>query len=143
MYPDCINKEMNDSFLHVNSGKQLRNVLNRRYRQSNGVLLYHLEREVTSITQSNESVIDYFTRLQTLWDKFTSLQTIHVCECKASETLEAHNNKQIVIRFLMGLNDGYENIKDQILLLEPLPNIDRVYSMVLKAKRQRKVNHNS
>ena len=37
----------------------------------------------------------------------------------------------------MGLNDSYSNIRGQILLQEPLPNLGKVYSLIVQEERQR------
>lgn len=36
------------------------------------------------------------------------------------------------MKFLLGLNDYYATIRGQILLYEPLPNINKVLSLVLQ-----------
>jgi len=43
--------------------------------------------------------------------------------------------------FLKGLGEVYNNVKTQILLLEPLPNINRVFSLILHQERQGKQFH--
>ncbi|KAL2238803.1 UNVERIFIED_CONTAM: hypothetical protein Sindi_1072000 [Sesamum indicum] len=40
----------------------------------------------------------------------------------------------------MGLNDSYDNIRSQTLVLEPLPLVNKAYYMVLRIERQRMVN---
>lgn len=42
----------------------------------------------------------------------------------------------------MGLGDHYDNVKNQILLIDPLPSISKVFSMVQRVEKQREV-HNS
>lgn len=39
--------------------------------------------------------------------------------------------------FLIGLNESYDNIKIQILLMDSLPSINEAYSMILRVKKQR------
>ncbi|KAL0434831.1 UNVERIFIED_CONTAM: hypothetical protein Sradi_0191000 [Sesamum radiatum] len=39
-----------------------------------------------------------------------------------------------------GLNDSYDNIRNQILVLDPLPHVNKAYSIVLRVERQRQVN---
>ncbi|KAL0396193.1 UNVERIFIED_CONTAM: hypothetical protein Scaly_0067700 [Sesamum calycinum] len=39
-----------------------------------------------------------------------------------------------------GLNESYDNIRNQILVLDPLPNVNKAYSVVLRVERQREVN---
>lgn len=39
----------------------------------------------------------------------------------------------------MGLNDAYDHIRNQILLLNLLPIVKKAYSMILKVEKKRKV----
>jgi hypothetical protein len=41
-----------------------------------------------------------------------------------------------IIRFLTGLNDNFSMVKSQILLMDPLPPLNKVFSMVLQHERQ-------
>jgi len=41
--------------------------------------------------------------------------------------------------FLMHLNDEYESIRGQILLLDPLPNVNKAYAMIQRVETQRQV----
>lgn len=43
------------------------------------------------------------------------------------------------MQFLMGLNDSYDHVHNQILLMEPLPSVNKAYSMVLRVEKQRSV----
>lgn len=43
----------------------------------------------------------------------------------------------MVIQFLMGLGDHYDNMKNHNLIIDPLPNIRKVFSMVQRVERQR------
>ena len=45
------------------------------------------------------------------------------------------------MHFLMGLNDSYSQIKGQILLMDTLPSINKVYSLLIQEERQRSVEH--
>lgn len=49
-------------------------------------------------------------------------------------------NGDKVIQFLISINDSYSHIKDQILIIDPLSNINRAYSMVLSVEKQREVH---
>ncbi|KAJ9180683.1 hypothetical protein P3X46_008896 [Hevea brasiliensis] len=41
----------------------------------------------------------------------------------------------------MGLNDSYDHVKNQILLMQPFPSVNKAYSMVLSIGKQREVNN--
>jgi hypothetical protein len=40
------------------------------------------------------------------------------------------------VRFVTGLNDNFSTVKSQILLMDPLPPLNKVFSMVLQHERQ-------
>jgi len=45
-----------------------------------------------------------------------------------------------VHQFLMGLgNDAYSNVRSQILALDPLPPLDKIYSVVQQEENHKKV----
>ncbi|KAK4394494.1 hypothetical protein Sango_1603700 [Sesamum angolense] len=45
-----------------------------------------------------------------------------------------------LVQFLIGLSEPYDIIRSQILVLDPLPNVNKAYSMVLRVERQSQVN---
>jgi hypothetical protein len=50
----------------------------------------------------------------------------------------AHSNHNLlyIIRFLTGLNDNFSMVKSQNLLMDPLPPLNKVFSMVIQPERQ-------
>jgi len=56
------------------------------------------------------------------------------------KTIMDFHHQEYVYHFLMGLNDSFSNIRGQILLIEPLPPINKVFSLVLQDERQREVS---
>ena len=43
------------------------------------------------------------------------------------------------MQFLMGLNESFDSVRSEILLLDPLPFVNKVYSMALRIEKQREV----
>ncbi|MCH83453.1 retrovirus-related pol polyprotein from transposon TNT 1-94, partial [Trifolium medium] len=52
------------------------------------------------------------------------------------ESLAWDRDSDQVIRFLKGLNDQYTAVRSQIMLMDPLPNIGKVYSLLVQQERQ-------
>jgi hypothetical protein len=51
-------------------------------------------------------------------------------------TLLDYQHNEYVMKFLVGLNDSYASVRGQILLMEPLPTINKVFSFTgRKAER--------
>ncbi|KAL0433732.1 UNVERIFIED_CONTAM: hypothetical protein Slati_2707500 [Sesamum latifolium] len=80
-----------------------------------------------------------------LWDELVSLKPPAMCTCgkctcgSKVEEMEASH----LIQFLTGLNESYDNIYNQILVLEPLPHVNKAFFPVLRVERQRQVNMGS
>ena len=47
-----------------------------------------------------------------------------------------HLDQDYVIRFLKGLSDHFNTVKSQIMLVDPLSNISRVFSLVTQQERE-------
>ena len=47
------------------------------------------------------------------------------------------------MQFLMGLNDSYSQINGQLLLMEPLPSTNKVYSLLIQEERHRNVGNSN
>lgn len=92
--------------------------------------LFDIRNAISNTSQGNQTVNQYFVKLQKLWDELASLRPLPaVCSCEASKLLDEQKREDKLIQFLMGLNEAYENIRSSILVMEPLPDIDKAYSM--------------
>jgi len=49
---------------------------------------------------------------------------------------------QYVICFLEGQHENYSNVKTQVLLMEPLPNINKAFSLIMQQLRQHSNSRN-
>lgn len=85
-------------------------------------------------------IIVYYTKLKKLWDKSACLRPVSTCNCGASKQLVEIKSDDRLMQFLMGINGAYDHVKNQLLLMDPLPNIDKAYSMMLRVEKQREVN---
>lgn len=86
-------------------------------------------------TQGSLSVSAYFSKFKGLWDSLISLESSLDCDCGG-----AYLRKEQVMTFLMGLFDVFNNVRGNILLQELIPDINKVYSMVLQDEKQRRVS---
>ena len=50
--------------------------------------------------------------------------------------IRSYQEQDYVIRFLKGLNGDFSTVKSQILLMDPFPTINRVFSFVIQHERQ-------
>ncbi|KAA8520885.1 hypothetical protein F0562_011558 [Nyssa sinensis] len=69
-------------------------------------------------------------------DELAIYNPILVRDCGKLKVLNDRYDRDYVVQFLMGLSDSYSLSKDQIMLLEPLPPLNRVFSMIQQQERQ-------
>lgn len=59
------------------------------------------------------------------------------CNYKARSAAITRMEHERLVKFLVGLNDYYEQTRKQIMSLEPLPTVDRAYSMITQVEDQK------
>ncbi|KAK6161898.1 hypothetical protein DH2020_001739 [Rehmannia glutinosa] len=136
---NSLSKDIVDAFMYIDSAKQLWDEITERFGESNGPLIYQLEKEIFNITQGNMSVTIYYTKLKKLWDELCCLSPLPSCTCGASKALNDRETRQRLMQFLMGLNDTFDHIRSQILIMDPLPTINKAYSLVIRVEKHRNV----
>ncbi|XP_020547168.1 uncharacterized protein LOC110011437 [Sesamum indicum] len=136
----AIAKEIAQAFLYAESARDLWVELETRFGDSNGPLLYQIQRDIASVSQKNMIVAAYFTKLKKLWDELATLDPLPVCTCGTSKKLADRATSYQLIQFLVGLSDAYDHVRNQILLMDPLPTAAKAYSMVHRVEKQREIN---
>lgn len=93
---------------------------------------------ISDLLQGERIVTEFFTDLKALWEELESLRQTPDCTCevKCSCDLVRSIRKWIRHVFFKGLNDVYITVKTQISLMEPLPKINRVFSLVVEQEQQ-------
>ncbi|KAL0462181.1 UNVERIFIED_CONTAM: hypothetical protein Slati_0105700 [Sesamum latifolium] len=82
------------------------------------------------------TVTAYFTKIKMLWDELVCLDPIPSCVCAVHRQIIAREDSRQLMRFLMGLNNTYEHMRSQILLMDPRPHVQKAFSMVLSVEKQ-------
>jgi len=83
-----------------------------------------------NLTQDQDSVTNYYTKLKVLWEELSNYNL--QCTCGGAKELEQH------MSFLMSLNDTYAQIRGQILLMDPIPSVNRIF-FINHTRREAKV----
>ncbi|CAN6696644.1 unnamed protein product [Malus baccata var. baccata] len=112
-----MSKEISSSVINCKDARQMWLDLQERFSHANIVQLFHVENEIHDCVQGNMTVSSYFTKLKGLWDE-----------------------RDKTIKFLMGLSDSFSTVRSNVLLLEPLPTVNKAYSLVLRHEKQAEVS---
>ncbi|KAL4585873.1 hypothetical protein LXL04_010500 [Taraxacum kok-saghyz] len=136
---NAISKEISVAFIFSTTARELWLDLEEHFGESNGPLIYQLQRQISSITQGDSSLSKYYTNLKQLWDQLSCIVQIPTCTCGSGKANVDLAFSTRLIQFLMGLSDNYESLRNQILVLDPLPSVHKAYSMALSVEKQKEV----
>ena len=76
-------------------------------------------------------------QLKKLWDELTCLMPIPQCTSRETKLVIEITIFNYQMQFLIRLNDSFDHIQNQIMLMDPLPSVNKAYSMVLRVEKQR------
>ena len=94
------------------------------------------------------TIIDFFTQLKALWDQLQNLSpfpscTYGKCVCNINKRLNDLQARESVMKFLIGLNESFSQVRTQFLLMDPIPSLSKVYSLLIQEETQRSVTNSS
>ncbi|XP_074363225.1 uncharacterized protein LOC141703653 [Apium graveolens] len=117
-------------------------------RCNNMVTSWLLNSVTANIRNSSLGISAYFTQFKTIHDELQCLTSTPrcicaKCTCIVNAKLDAHEDSIQLTQFLMGLNDSYNGIRGQILLMQPLPTLSQCYSILLQDENQRGISGSS
>ncbi|RVW82850.1 hypothetical protein CK203_051204 [Vitis vinifera] len=121
--------------------KELWEEIKQRFSIRNGPRVQQLKSNLVNCKQEGQGIVVYYGRLKSLWDELNNYDSIPVCtctgcKCNISTQLEKKRKEERVHQFLMGLDeDGYGTVCSNILSIEPLSNLNRVYAMIVQQER--------
>ena len=109
--------------------------------QKNGPKIYNLQKEITELHQGETSITNFFTQLKVLWDQLQNNSpfpscTCGKCTCNVNKRLNDLQSRESVMKFLMGINDYFLQVRTQILLMDPFPSLNKVYSLMIQEEAQ-------
>ncbi|GKV35001.1 hypothetical protein SLEP1_g43324 [Rubroshorea leprosula] len=129
--------------LHVQKGQMKSGVIYKSIFLKAMPQLHELKLELATLTQQTKTVAAYFTKLKPIWDKLQAYEPTPLCTCgytcgAAKEYIKTRESEKIH-QFFMGLNDNFSTIQSQILNMDPLPPLNKVYAMATKEEKQQAV----
>ena len=136
------------SMVYQRAAKEVWKKFQNMFSQGNGPRVYQLQKDLASISQGELIVSDYFTNLSILWDEIQNYEPLPLCSCEkcvchVNEKISNLHHREAIMQLLMGLNDSFSHIRGQILLMDPIPSVDKVYSLLVQDERQRSVGHSN
>ena len=122
-------KDLLSSVIYLNTAYEVWTALKNRLSQGNGPRVFELQRMVSNL----------HTKFKIVWDELVNYKSIPscscgVCTCGFETAFAQYQEEECTISFLMGLNEIFATVRGQILLMEPLPSLNKVFSLAKKVK---------
>ncbi|XP_022894048.1 uncharacterized protein LOC111408533 [Olea europaea var. sylvestris] len=125
---------------YAETAHQLWVELEQRFAQQNAPRIFEIKQAITTLLQNQDPVSTYFSKLKTLLDELMNYEAIPNCSYGGLKTVVQNLQRDWVMKFLMGLNDSYREIKAQILLIKPFPSLNEVYSIIQQEEKRREIS---
>ncbi|KAL5540156.1 hypothetical protein UlMin_044035 [Ulmus minor] len=129
---NAVTREIADSLLYLDSSSDSWRDLSDRFSQGNGPHIFQIKKQLSVLNQGSLDVNSYFTKLKILWDELREFQPVPVFHCGGLRIWTDYQHREYILQFLMGLNGSYAQIRGQILMMDPVPIINKVFSLVLQ-----------
>ncbi|KAM1479790.1 hypothetical protein ACFX2I_027022 [Malus domestica] len=137
---NSVSKDIGASVIYNNVAADIWNELKERFSHTNSVHLFHIEQEIHGSVQGNLNIGAYYTKLKSFWDERDALCALPTCACGAAKELMQFQQSQKTMKFLMGLNESYAAVRGQLLLMDPLPAVNKAFSLIIQDEKQRAVS---
>ncbi|KAL2346481.1 hypothetical protein Fmac_000481 [Flemingia macrophylla] len=130
------------SILWMENASDVCKDMKERYYQGDIFRIPKLQEEIYLLKQGYLSNTAYYTRLKRLCEELNNFRPIplctcrHPCECRLIPTIREYRDNDHVIRFLKGLNEQSYVVCYQIMLMQPLPNINKLFYLFIQQERK-------
>ncbi|XP_016199030.1 uncharacterized protein LOC107639993 [Arachis ipaensis] len=135
-----LSPEIYQSVLWNNISYELWNDLKHHYYQGDRFRVAELNEEIYALKQGDLSVTAYFAKLKNLCEEIDDFRSIPGCNCVKCECglgiVRQHREEDRVTKFLRGLGEQYSTVKSQVMLMDNLPSVNRILSMITQQERQ-------
>lgn len=86
--------------------------------------------------------------MKQLWEELKNHESPYTCccgrpNCACLKRIIDRDEQDHILKFLTGLNDTFTATGGQILMIEPRPNISKVFNLVSQEERQRSMKSTS
>lgn len=139
---NSISPSIAQSVVFIENAMDMWNDLKDRFMRGDRIRVAQLQQEISNLKQGSKKVTEYFTELRGLWEELDQYRPMpHCtcpipCSCLAMRNAKGFRLEDRIIQFLIGLNEEYQSVTSQVLLMDPLPQINRVFSMIMQQERK-------
>ncbi|KAF7804016.1 uncharacterized protein G2W53_043127 [Senna tora] len=135
-------KDLMEAYMFSPSARDLWLEMEEKFGVSDKSVVFSLGKQLNQIVQGNDSLALYSNKQKKLMDELNCLSPkspciCNGCTCGGYKKLHDKVESNDTMTFLYGLNESYDSVVSTILLMEPMPSYNKVYSLVARIEKQR------
>ncbi|CAN1127578.1 hypothetical protein LINPERHAP2_LOCUS4126 [Linum perenne] len=142
---NTVSEDIAQSLIAYDNRAALWKDMKQRFSQCVAIHIADIQARISACDQGTNTVSQYYTNLKVLWEELLQYQPIPAYDCfvggnscSVMRQVLLHRSEDYVIRFIRGLNVRFDVVRSQLLLMDPLPNINSAFKCAIQLERQMK-----
>ncbi|XP_048491595.1 uncharacterized protein LOC104883096 [Beta vulgaris subsp. vulgaris] len=133
------------SVIYFTSAREIWRDIEKRYSLTFGAQLFSVQQTLHELSQGSITAIaEFFTEIKALWDQLNGIKHIPVCTCTGctcniTQQILQQQQEERLIQLLMKVDTKYPNVRTNILMMQPLPNVSMVYILLVQEEKKRSI----
>ncbi|XP_074283065.1 uncharacterized protein LOC141607617 [Silene latifolia] len=137
---NVINIKLHPSIAFEQTVSEVWEELQSRYSAGNAPRVHQLKGDLAYCKQGRLTVVEYYTKMKTIWDELANYSKSPSCTCGAAVAMANEREEEKVHQFLMGLDKNlYSHVRTNLLMEDPITNLSRAYTLILHEERHSNV----
>lgn len=145
---NAVEKSIAKSIMYLDTARHMWLDIHDQFKKSDGPWTDEIKQQIFPEIQGSHNVSEYYTCLKQLWEKLKNHESLYKCccgrlDCSSLKRIANREEQDRILKFLNGLSDTFTATRGQILMMDPKPNISKVFNLVTQEERQRSMKSTS
>ncbi|XP_047340003.1 uncharacterized protein LOC124943548 [Impatiens glandulifera] len=138
-------------FQNAVTAQQLWKDIRSTYEGNNGPRRFQLGKDISTIQQGTSDIVEHYSKVKLIWDETAHLKPARKCNCDRSDVVNCYGCKVVsevaqdveeakLLQFLMGVNDSYEHVVDNMLASDPWPSVHKAFTILVNVETKRNIS---
>ncbi|CAA3022790.1 uncharacterized protein LOC111406837 [Olea europaea subsp. europaea] len=134
---NSVSPDIASNVIYMDSASTVWKDLYDRFSQGNESRIYQIQKLLnTDKIQIQSPSTSTKKKKKALWDELAFYQEPFTCTCGGRKKVNERMEKEILMQFLLGLNETYAAVRGIILMMSPLSDTRKAFSITLQHERQ-------
>jgi hypothetical protein len=134
---NCLSTEVSAGLPPTEDAKGMWDNIKEMYGTLDQAKIFTLMQELSDLKQGNSTVTACFNKLSSLWNSLEAAEEKLEGPESTLRQYKSIKDREKATRFLLILNDNFLTFRSQILAMDPMPSIGRIYQLAVQEESQR------